>query len=129
LYFGGSGCLYFGGSGCLYFGGSGCLYFGGSGCLYFGGSGCLYLGGSGALYLRDNFNAYKDAVAEQEDPFVLRLALNQSRKDFSQVVQQLNEFNVISFRNLHFGRHKKEAEKNLKKKHAFSYPDLIIVKK
>ena len=41
--------------------------------------------------LRDNFNAYKDAVAEQEDPFVLRLALNQSRKDFNQVVHQLNE--------------------------------------
>lgn len=41
--------------------------------------------------LRDNFNAYKDAMAEQEDPFVLRLALNQSRKDFNQVVHQLNE--------------------------------------
>ena len=41
--------------------------------------------------VRDEFNAYKDVVAQQEDPVVLRMALNQSRRDFSKVVEKLNQ--------------------------------------
>ena len=42
--------------------------------------------------LRETFNIYKETIGEQEDPFVLRLALNQSRKDFAKVASELQNF-------------------------------------
>ena len=39
--------------------------------------------------LQDAFAAYKVSVASREDPVVLRLALNQSRKDLSMAIEKV----------------------------------------
>ena len=41
--------------------------------------------------LRETFKTFKDSMADQEDPKVLRLALNQCRKDLTRVTRELNE--------------------------------------
>ena len=38
---------------------------------------------------RESFELYKNSMIAQEDPFVLRLALNQSRKDYTKVVKEV----------------------------------------
>lgn len=48
-------------------------------------------------HLRDSFNAYKASMAIREDPFVLRLALDQSRKDFSKVAQEVVNKPILRF--------------------------------
>ena len=40
--------------------------------------------------LKESFGAFKDSLTEKEDPFVLRLALNQSRKDFSDLIEKVS---------------------------------------
>ena len=40
--------------------------------------------------LQRSFVAFKDVIKEQEDPEVLRLALDQSRRDLSQAQAQVN---------------------------------------
>ena len=42
--------------------------------------------------LKENFNSFKIAMANQDDPFVLRLALDQSKRDFSKLVAELRLF-------------------------------------
>ena len=42
--------------------------------------------------LKDNFNSFKVAMSQQEDPFVLRLALDQSKRDFCKIVSEFNTF-------------------------------------
>ena len=42
--------------------------------------------------LKENFNSFKIAMANQDDPFVLRLALNQSKRDFSKLVAEFRNF-------------------------------------
>ena len=42
--------------------------------------------------LKESFGAFKESQSEKEDPFVLRLALNQSRKDFSNLTQKVRFF-------------------------------------
>ena len=41
---------------------------------------------------RESFELYKNSMIAQEDPFVLRLALNQSRKDYTKVVKEVYTF-------------------------------------
>mgnify|MGYP001451452068 CR=1 FL=1 len=40
--------------------------------------------------LKESFGAFKESLTEKEDPFVLRLALNQSRKDFSDLIEKVS---------------------------------------
>ena len=40
---------------------------------------------------RESFELYKNSMIAQEDPFVLRLALNQSRKDHTKVVKEVRK--------------------------------------
>ena len=40
--------------------------------------------------LKESFGAFKDSLTEKEDPFVLRLALDQSRKDFSDLIEKVS---------------------------------------
>ena len=42
--------------------------------------------------LKENFNSFKIAMANQDDPFVLRLALDQSKRDFSKLVAEFRLF-------------------------------------
>ena len=42
--------------------------------------------------LKESFGAFKESQSEKEDPFVLRLALNQSRKDFTKLTQKVRFF-------------------------------------
>ena len=42
--------------------------------------------------LKENFNTFKIAMANQDDPFVLRLALDQSKRDFSKLVAEFRLF-------------------------------------
>ena len=42
--------------------------------------------------LKENFNSFKIAMANQDDPFVLRLALDQSKRDFSKLVAEFKLF-------------------------------------
>ena len=39
--------------------------------------------------LGDSYEMFKTSMVSQEDPFVLRLALEQSRKDFTKVVEEV----------------------------------------
>ena len=42
--------------------------------------------------LKDNFNSFKVAMSQQEDPFVLRLALDQSKRDFCKLASEFSTF-------------------------------------
>ena len=42
--------------------------------------------------LKENFNSFKIAMANKDDPFVLRLALDQSKRDFSKLVAEFRLF-------------------------------------
>ena len=42
--------------------------------------------------LKENFNSFKIAMANHDDPFVLRLALDQSKRDFSKLVAEFKLF-------------------------------------
>ena len=43
--------------------------------------------------LKESFGAFKESLAEREDPFVLRLALDQSRRDFSKLLEKVSDKN------------------------------------
>ena len=40
--------------------------------------------------LKESFGTFKESLAEREDPFVLRLALDQSRRDFSELNEKVS---------------------------------------
>ena len=39
--------------------------------------------------LKESFGTFKESVSNREDPFVLKLALDQSRKDFSRLIDKV----------------------------------------